>query len=48
MLSMERAGDELFLVGNVQPSMSWSKAHLVYFRFSRERLTFTWCRCRNG
>ncbi len=47
-LSMERMDGRLYLVGNIQPAMSWSKAHLVYFEFFPSGLVYRWCRCRNG
>jgi hypothetical protein len=48
MLSMMRIDGRLFLVGNIQPSMSWGKAHLVFFEFFRHGLVYRWCHCRNG
>lgn len=48
MLSMVRIDDHLYLVGNIQPAMSWGAAHLVYFEFSRAGLVYRWCKCRNG
>jgi hypothetical protein len=48
MLSMERLDGRLYLVGNIQPSMSWGASHLVYFEVFRDGLEFRWCKCRNG
>jgi hypothetical protein len=38
----------MYLVGLVQPSVSWSAKHLVFFRFVKEELVFVRCWCRNG
>jgi hypothetical protein len=48
MLSMLRIDDNLYLVGNIQPAMSWGSSHLVFFQFSPQNLLYRWCRCRNG
>jgi hypothetical protein len=48
MLSMLRIDDHLYLVGNIQPAMSWGSSHLVFFEFNRDGLRFRWCRWRNG
>jgi hypothetical protein len=48
MLSMLRIDDHLYLVGNIQPAMSWGSSHLVFFEFARDGLRYRWCRCRNG
>jgi hypothetical protein len=38
----------MYLVGLVQPSVSWSAKHLVFFRFVEGELVFERCWCRNG
>lgn len=38
----------MYLVGLVQPSVSWSAKHLVFFRCVKEELVFERCWCRNG
>jgi hypothetical protein len=48
MLSMLRIDDHLYLVGNIQPAMSWGSSHLVFFQCTRVGLVYRWCRCRNG
>ena len=38
----------MFLVGLVQPSVSWTVKHLVFFRFVEGEMVFERCWCRNG
>lgn len=48
MLHYERANDGDYLVGTVQPSVSWNTSHVVYFKFTHGMLEFMHCKCRNG
>lgn len=48
MLAMHKYTDGLFLVGTVQPSVTWSSKHEVFFKYAEGKLKFAWCSCRNG